>query len=142
MWRRNCLTFRKMGFTEVRVARSLVFCVVLYRSMFVLSHLAIAQSVPLQFTSYMPLLISCIVCTTSVYYLYAPFGLLYSLYIFSSLPICSFWSLVQSVHLQFTSYMLLLVSCIVCTSSVSFLYAPFGLLCSLYIFSILPICPF
>jgi hypothetical protein len=38
---KELLTLPKMGFTEVRVARSLVFCVVLYRSMFVLSHLAI-----------------------------------------------------------------------------------------------------
>ena len=117
-----------------------------------------------KFTSYMPLLVSCIVCTSSVYFLYAPFGLLYRKFTictdrgtvyFLYAPFGLLYSLYSSVYFLLPIpevscivctrvYFLyaLLVSCIVCTSSVHFLYAPFGLLYSLYLFSSLPICPF
>ena len=54
-WSRNCLPFRTPEFTPVfsvvRVAQSLVFCVVYWRSLFVLFILAILLSVLFRFTA-------------------------------------------------------------------------------------------
>ena len=68
MWSRNCLPFRStrvhtLVFSGVRVARSLVFCVVFCTSLFVIFLLGIVLSVLLQ-------------CTASDY----PFGILWTLY--------------------------------------------------------------
>jgi hypothetical protein len=68
MWSRNCLPFRStrvhtLVFSGVRVARSLVFCVVFCTSLFVIFLLGIVLSVLLQ-------------CTASDY----PFGILWTLH--------------------------------------------------------------
>ena len=106
-------------------------------------------SVHLQFTVLIIPLVSfghSIVCPSSIYGFYYPFGIFWSLYCLSILnlpfllPLWYLLSILLSVHLQFTVLITPLVSfwhSIVCPSSIYRFYYPFGIFLPLYCLSIL-----
>jgi hypothetical protein len=109
MWSRNCLPFRStrvhtLVFSGVRVARSLVFCVVFCTSLFVIFLLGIVLSVLLQ-------------CTASDY----PFGILWTLH-------CLFFFDVQLLITPLVSC----GHCVVCPSMYSF-WLPLWVSCGHYV---------